>query len=183
MTDDGETLADEPTAEEQTADEAIDRSPALLSTSIALFAGTVSLLGSALGSIVAVAPSAAGVLALGIGLLRGSRRALLLGSGGLLAGVILAGAEGAGPAALLVGTLGAVLAWDVGEHGIGVGEQLGREADTTRGELAHAALSVTVGAVAAAIGFGAYLAAAGGQPVTALVFFLLGAVLLVSALR
>lgn len=160
----------------------IDRSPAVVSTTLAVGAGVVSLLGSALGSLAGVPPAAVGLLVLGVGLVRGSRRILTAGAGLLFVGVLLAGASGAGPEPLVVGTLGAVLAWDVGENGIGVGAQLGREADTRRVELVHAASSLAVGAVTAALGYGVYLAAASGQPLTALVFLLFGAVLLVSVL-
>lgn len=160
----------------------IDRSPAVLSTALAIGAGVVSLLGSALGSLVGVAPAAVGLLVLSVGLVRASRGVLTVGAGLLFLGVLLAGAAGAGPEPLVIGTLGAVLAWDVGENGIGIGAQLGRAADTRRVELVHAASSLVVGAVTAALGYGVYLAAASGQPLTALVFLLFGATLLLSVL-
>ena len=160
----------------------IDRSPAVVSSGLAVGAGVVSLLGSTLGAVVGALPATAGLVVLGVGLLRASRAALTAGAGLLFAGVLLAGASGAAPEPLLVGTIGAVLAWDVGENGIGIGAQLGRAADTRRAELVHAASSLVVGAVTAGLGYGVYLGAASGQPLTALVFLLLGAVVLVSAL-
>lgn len=160
----------------------IDRSPAVVSSGLAVGAGVLSLLGSTLGAVVGALPATAGLVVLGVGLLRASRSALTAGAGLLFAGVLLAGASGAAPEPLLVGTIGAVLAWDVGENGIGIGAQLGRAADTRRAELVHAASSLVVGAVTAGLGYGVYLGAASGQPLTALVFLLLGAVVLVSAL-
>jgi hypothetical protein len=161
----------------------ITRKPAVVGTSLAVLAGMCSALSVALGSVTGLALAGPGLLALGVGLLTGGRRTLGAGGTLLVGGVLFAGVQGAGPETLLFGLLTAVLAWDVGEHAIGVGEQLGREADTRRVELVHAGASTFVGVVAAGIGYGAYLGATGGQPVTALVFLLLGAVILVSVLR
>ncbi|SEO44934.1 hypothetical protein SAMN04487948_102470 [Halogranum amylolyticum] len=160
----------------------IDRSPAVVSTAIAVGAGVASLLGSAVGSIGGAIPAAAGLAVLGLGVVRASRAAVTAGAGLLFAGVLFAGASGAGPEPLLVGTISAVVAWDVGENGIGIGAQLGRAADTRRAELVHAASSLVVGAITAGLGYGVYRGATGGQPLTALVFLLVGAVVLVSAL-
>lgn len=161
----------------------ITRKPAVVSTSLAVLAGMCSALAVALGSVTGLALAGPGLLALAVGLLTGGRRTLGAGGTLLVGGVLLAGSQGAGAEPLLFGLLTAVLAWDIGEHGIGVGEQLGREADTTRVELVHAGASTFVGVVSAGIGYGAYFGATGGQPVTALVFLLLGAVILVSVLR
>jgi len=73
--------------------------------------------------------------------------------------------------------------WDFGEQAINVGEQLGREADTERLELTHAAASTIIAVAAGGVGYGIYLAGAGNQPMTALVFLLVAAVALTSALR
>ena len=81
------------------------------------------------------------------------------------------------------GVIATVLAWDFGEQAISVGEQLGREADTTQLEITHAAGSTVVGVGAGALGYGIYLVSSGGQPVPTLVFLLLAAVVLTSALR
>lgn len=161
----------------------ITRAPSLLSLSVSLLAATASLAAGATTASAGLPVAALGVVVLAVGLFRGSRRLVTAGGVFLFAALLLAGAAGASPAALVLGVLFAVLAWDVGEHGIVVGEQLGREADTTRVELAHAAVTLAVGATATAVGYGLYRAAAGGQPVTALVFLLLGLVALVAALR
>jgi len=130
------------------------------------------------------AVAAVGLLLVGAGTLVASRRVLGWGAVSLVAATLSAGAvSGAGPGPLLVGGLSAALSWDLGEHAVGLGEQLGRETDATRNLATHAAASIAVGAVAAAVAFGVYTAAAGGQPVAALVFLLVGAIALVSALR
>jgi hypothetical protein len=160
----------------------IDRSPTQLSASLALLAGLFGVLGTALGVLTAAAPGLAGLLVLGAGLYRGSRRIVSAGTVVLLLGVLLAGIGGGPPAGLLLGTLGALLAWDYGENAITLGEQLGREANTRRAELVHAAAALGVGAVGSGVAYGVYLAAAGGRPVTALVFLMIGVVLLAGAL-
>jgi hypothetical protein len=161
----------------------IDRSPAVLSASLSVFAGMVAVVALALGSPTALAVAVPGLLVVGLALLVGSRRALGGGETLLVGAVLLAGVQGAPAESLLVATLATLLSWDVGDNAVEVGEQLGRGADTRRAELVHAAASTAVGVVGAGVAYGAYLGATGGQPVTALVFLLIGAVALVSALR
>jgi hypothetical protein len=161
----------------------ITRKPSSLGSSLSMVAATLGLGGAALGAPGALAPAALGVLLVGLGLFRVSRRLVTLGGAALFAGVVLAGVQGAPPESILLGALGSVLAWDVAEHAIGVGEHLGREADTTRIELVHAATSLLVGVFGAGVCYATFLVAAGGQPVSALVLLLLGAVALVAALR
>ncbi|WP_089872096.1 DUF7519 family protein [Halogranum rubrum] len=84
---------------------------------------------------------------------RWSRRLLKVGASILFVSVLLGGLVSLGPlSTLLVGAVAALLVWDVGEHAIGLGEQLGRTAPTTRVELTHLAASLFVGAVAVAVG-------------------------------
>lgn len=159
----------------------IDRAPARLSGGLAVVAAGLAVGASMSGA--AVPFGLAGVLLVGIGVLRGVRSAVTIGAWLAFAGVVVAGTAGAGPEALLVGTAAAVLSWDIGEHAVNVGEQLGRAADTRRGELVHAASSTTVAVGGIGIGYGMFLVAAGGQPVTALVLLLGAALLLAAALR
>lgn len=79
----------------------------------------------------------------------GSRWLVKAGAGLVLAGVLLAGLlNSAGFGSLLLATAGSVVAWDLGENAIGIGEQLGRETPTARIEGVHALGSVAVGGVA-----------------------------------
>ena len=157
--------------------------PSTLGSSLSLFAGLFSLLGFALASVDALAVGALSLLLLAGGLYAPSRGAVTLAAACLLLAILLAGARGAAPEALLVASLGAVLAWDIGEFAVGVGEQLGRDADTSRLELVHAAVTLLIGAVAAGVGYAVYRGIAGGQPMAALVFLLVGVVAAVAALR
>jgi hypothetical protein len=157
--------------------------PPRLSTGLAVGLGTVAAAFLAAGSPLSGAVALLGVAALLASLARASTRLCGLAGGCFTLALVAGGATGA-PVAPLVG--GAVLttsAWDVADHGIGLGRHVGREARTSRNELVHAAGSLAVTGSAGAIAFGGYLVAAGGQPTTALVFLLLGGVLLLTALR
>ena len=174
----------------------ITRSPPTLSGTIAVLAGAVSLLGSAVGALAAgvsgtmqagvLAAGGLGVVLVASGAFRGVRRHATYGGAALFLAVALPGVTAPAPVSappLLLGFVGAVLAWDVAEHGIGVGEQLGGETDTGRLVAVHAATTLVVGTLGAGLGYGIYVAAAGGQPISALVLLLVGALALVAAVR
>ncbi|MFC7079190.1 DUF7519 family protein [Halorussus caseinilyticus] len=120
--------------------------------------GVVALLGVPAGAVMAgdlpgilrALPGLLGVFLLGVGLVplrgRGSRRLVKLGAGLVLVGVLVAGIFRAVPAGTLVaGAAVAVVGWDIGEHAINVGEQLGRAASTWRTEGVHAVGAGVVG--------------------------------------
>ena len=161
----------------------IDRSPARLSSALSVTAAALAAGTSAFTGTLALAVGAPGFLAVVIGVLRGSRRAVTLGSAALLLAALVGGLATAAPFLLLPGVIATVLAWDLGEQAINVGEQLGRGTETTQLEATHAAASTVVAVGGGALGYGVYLASSGGQPMTALVLLLLAAVVLTSALR
>lgn len=160
----------------------VDRSPPRIAGAVAVGAGvvaTATTLFSSLGPLT----GALGLVCLLNGLLWSSRRAITIGACLLFAGVLLAGVDGAPAGPLLVGTVAAVVAWDVGHAAIGIGRQLGRGADTRRLEATRAAAAVGVGLFAAALGYVVFRLGASGRPTTALVLLLFAGVALVSALR
>ncbi|WP_135820228.1 DUF7519 family protein [Halostella litorea] len=114
---------------------------------------------------------------------RGWRRAATLTGVFLFLGAMVSGVLGAPTVVVVAGVGGSVVAWDLLDNAVSLGEQLGREADTSRAELVHAAGSVSVGAVVSLCSYGLYQVAGGGRPLAALVFLLLGAVALTSVLR
>jgi len=149
-------------------------------------AGGFALLSLAVTAVVAqtaAVVSGLGLVVLAVGLLRGSRRLVTNGGGVLLVGVLYAGYTGAPPLLVLVGALMGVLAWDAASNAISVGEQLGTESSTARGEVVHVTSSFLVGMLAVAVGYAVYLAAAGRQPIAAVFLLVVGAIALVNALR
>lgn len=158
------------------------RRPPSLSVGIAVLAAAVVTL-----AFVTV-PIAAGVGTLGVvfvavGLIFTARPLIELSGATLGLAVIAGGAFGAGPAAVSVAALAAVVAFDVADHAHDLGQQIGRDARTRRNELAHVGGSLLVGGIAGAVAYGVFLGTAGGQPVTALSFLLAGAIALVVWLR
>ncbi|SFR36781.1 DUF7519 family protein [Halogeometricum limi] len=161
----------------------ITRRPSLTGISVSLVAAAVGFVGVGVASAGAVAPAALGVVVLAVGVFVASRRLVTLGTTALFAGVLYAGAQGGAAEPLLVAALGTVVSWDAGEYAIGVGEQLGRDAETARLTLVHSATTLLVGVVGIAVTYAAYLSVGGGQPIAVLVLLLLGVVALVAALR
>ncbi|WP_227355251.1 DUF7519 family protein [Haladaptatus salinisoli] len=161
----------------------IDRSPARASQLLAVIAGSVALGASAFVGGSGALAGLLGLALVALGVVRGSRRGVTVGSFALLCGVLAGGLVSAPAELLIPGAMATVLAWDFGEQAINVGEQLGREADTQRLELTHAAASTVVAVSAGGVGYGMYLLGSGGQPMTALVSLLIAALALTSALR
>lgn len=157
--------------------------PPALSAALSLSLGAAAVLALAAGSPLA---GAAGLVALSLlasALALRSRRVASIAGAAYVLSVVSGGVTGAGPASLVAASVLAVVAWDVADHGVGLGRQVGREAVTVRNELVHAGVSLGLATAGAAVAVGGYLAASGGQPVTALVFLLVGAIALLAALR
>jgi len=62
---------------------------------------------------------------------------------------------------LLAAGVALALAWDLADHGISVGEQVGRETRTRRNVAVHAGTNLLAGGLSVAVVYGVYLAAAG----------------------
>ncbi|ELZ50445.1 hypothetical protein C464_02555 [Halorubrum coriense DSM 10284] len=149
-----------------------------------------SVTAAGVASTAGVIASPAGGALLGIaalaflaGSLRRSARVLTWGAAIGVGGLGLAGYRGAPTEALLVAAVGLTVAWDLADHGVGLGEQVGRGARVRRNVAVHAGASLLVGVLAAALVYGVTLAVGGGQPIAALALFLAGGIALVSALR
>lgn len=158
--------------------------PARLSSALAVGCGLLAVLVSAPATILAVLIGVFGLAGLAVGqFVIESRRTAGIGTALLFLAVIVGGLFGNGEMLTTVGALATVLAFDLSQNAFSVGNQLSTATDTSRGETIHAAASLFVGAIAIVVAFGIYLLAGGGQPVAALAFVLLAAVLLVWAVR
>ncbi len=148
-----------------------------------LVAGAVAALSAFLaaptgGALVGLA--AVGFLA---GSLRRSHRVLSWAAAVGVVGIAAAGYLGGAVEPLLAAGVALAIAWDTADHGISLGEQVGREARTRRNVAVHVGANLLAGGISVAVVYGAYLAAAGNQPVAALALLLFGAVALASAVR
>lgn len=160
----------------------ITRTPARLSSLISGSTALVALVSSGFYSWAALVVGTVGLLAVIVGLVRGTNTAVTGGAFGLFIGAVVAGAQGAPVVPILVSVTATVLAWDIGGNAISIGAQLGRDAETMRLEAVHITGSAVVGIATAGFGYGLYRTGPGEQPITALVCLLVAAVLLVVAL-
>jgi hypothetical protein len=162
---------------------AVDRSPTLDSQVLCLSVTALAFLTTLGGTPGSVGIALLGASTLALGVLTGARLALDAGTGLLFVGVVLAAAFTATPAIPLLGAVATVVAWDIGDTGIGLGRQLGQAAPTRRLEALHAGASIGVGLGAAVSSYAVFLLAAGNQPLPALVLLLFAAVVLTATLR
>jgi len=161
----------------------ITRRPSRFGVGSALSLALLSVLATAIASVVGAAAALAGTVLLAAGLLAASQRTVSVAGVLLVVGVLYAGYVGGAPEPLLFGALTGVLAWDAASNAIAIGNQLGRETSTARVETVHTAASLAVGALSVVIGYLVFAVAAGSQPLSALLLLAGGAVALVSALR
>lgn len=109
---------------------------------------------------------------------RYSRSWLTAGTALVLVGALVTGAYGAVPSELMVVGVGAtLLAWDVGQHGIVIGEQLGRDARTDRNLQVHAATGVVTIGIVSAIAYVSFRLAGSGRPAPAVTVVVIGLVI------
>ncbi len=167
-----------------TTDE-FEPSPARRSATAAVGVGGAATLVVALGHPVMALVATAGLAVLAAGAFRGIRWAVSLGAGVVFVGNLLAAT--AGPTmtplpALLAGAL-SVAAWDLGEHAIGLGNEVGTTARTAHAELVHAALTLGVAVLAVSAGYAIFLVGTDGRPVLAVVLLVVGAFILFRTLR
>lgn len=151
----------------------LDRRPSR--TGLALTAGA-SLLAVAGALLAGLGVTLLGGLLAVAGVYRGSRRLLGVGVLALFVGVAAAASGDASTALVLVGMVGTLLTWDIGEHTISLAEQLRERAHTERVSVVHAATS---GFAAAVFAIGAYLLfqlSTDGQPAAALLLLVAGSV-------
>ncbi|KZN23914.1 hypothetical protein A4G99_13875 [Haladaptatus sp. R4] len=156
--------------------------PPLFSTVVALLAAFGVLLVTAV-SVYTLIASVSGVVFLVVGLVRGSSEILTVGSAVLFGAVVVAGLLGIAPLFLLIAAFLTVISWDVGQNGLTITDEVGREVSTLRIEGIHLVSHVVVLTVGATIGYVAFRSATGGYPVFALIALLVGVIALLITLQ
>jgi hypothetical protein len=131
---------------------------------------------------------ATGVAMTGVAMLLGSRRSsrslLKLGAGTLLCCVLAGGVlRSASQTTLLVGVAGTVLAYDLGENAVSLGDQLGRTAPTRTVEAVHALGSLAVAGIAVLAARTVDGVGTPGMSLTSLSLLLVAVVLLLAAVH
>jgi hypothetical protein len=156
----------------------ITRRPPVSSSLVAGAAAVVTVPIAGLGSTTGLAFAAIGFVVFAVGLWWSHRRAIDAGSVALFFGVVVGGIGTTVVEPTVVGTITTILAWDIAHGAVDLGEQLGREAETTRLEAVHVISSSLVGLLSGTVGYAIYVVA-GGQPVAAAVLLVLAALLII----
>jgi hypothetical protein len=159
--------------------------PPRLSQGIALAAMLVGIVLTAPFTALSVLFGISGAVIVAAGILYShSTGWLTLGTGIALLGAVTAGAYGAVPVEfMLIGVTTLIVAWDVGQHGISLGRQIGRQADTRRAELVHAASTVLVIGVFSALAYLVHLSGLRDRPAPAVAVVIIGIVFMMWLFR
>lgn len=163
----------------------VDHEPARASSIIAIVAGLIAALTSAPFALLAIPFGFGGFLMLAAGLFISESRAwVTVGAAGIFSGGLVASATGGLTVELmLLSIIGIMVAWDVGQNAISLGEQLTSQTITRRTELVHAGVTALLASVIAGAAYGIYIVGTGGYPEQALALLILGAVVLMWAIR
>ncbi|USZ71857.1 DUF7519 family protein [Natronosalvus halobius] len=161
----------------------LTRRPTRIASLGAALAAVIVVGATAVGSPAGAVLAVIGTVSLAAGLVWGITDATDAGAGLLFVAVVLSGLQGMPPEVTVVGAIAALVALDLGRSAVELGEQLGRETDTRRLEAVHVVSSLSVGLVAATLGYGVYVFGGGGQPAGGVVLLLLAVVFLVAALK
>lgn len=179
----GEAAREDDGSRRQDGSHERDTRPPTLAVGTSLVAAAVAALAGVFAA--PLGGSVVGLAAIGFvaGSFLRSARVLSWAAGTGAIGIMIAGYLGGAVEPLLVSGVGLALAWDVADHGLSVGKQVGRKARTRRNVAVHAGTNLLVGGLSVGVVYGVYIAAAEGQPVAALALLLFGGVVLASAFR
>jgi hypothetical protein len=159
-----------------------DPRPPTVAVLPAIAAAALSVLAVAAGSTTGLILSGPGAAAVAYGARDATRRYVTVGGALAFAGAVVGAATGLPMSLAMVGGVAAVVAYDTGEHAVTLGVDVGSEAPVAQSVLVHAAASVAVASLVAALGYGIYVFGPASLPVTGLVALLFAAVLLAYAL-
>lgn len=176
-------VTERPPAEEVAT---VDTSPSRAASLVALFASLVvvaAIVPQEADGDFALVVVGGGILLFGLGLLVGHRGVLTLGIVVQLTGLIGAGVLGLPPAQVLLGLAALLLAWDLGQYAVVLGQQVGAGTDSMRTELIHAGVLALAIAATAVVANGIFATASGGKPLSALAALAVAVVLFLLVLR
>ena len=159
-----------------------DARPPSVAVLPATLAAAVSVLAVAAGSTVGLMLSGPGAAAVVFGARSGNRRFVTLGGGLAFVGAVLGGATGMPLLLAMIAGVGAIVAYDTGEHAVSLGVDVGTRAGATQSVLVHAAASVVVASLVGGISYAIYVFGPGSLPVTGLLALLTAGVLLAYAI-
>lgn len=157
--------------------------PTRIGSLLALGAGMMAALAVGSYSLTALGVGVAGVAVLAIGLVLPRPGLMTIGATGVFAAALVGALDAVPIGGVLVGTIGAVLAWDAAHNAASHGRQVGATARTTDPEALHAAGTFGAGILSAGLAYGGFRAAAGGQPALAVGILLFGCIVAVLAFR
>lgn len=171
------TLTDEEPAEEPSY------RPSRVAAGLAVGAGLVLLVVTAVSSVLSFAVVGLGLWFLIVGLALGRKLVVTAGTLCAFVGVLLAGVVGAPPLVLLVAGIGVVVLYDASHFAVRLGTQLRGNADTGRTAAVHVGATTLIASSGGIIGYLIFELGSGQQPVPALLALLLAAVLLLWGLQ
>lgn len=161
----------------------ISRRPTDIGSALGLLAALVAAMAAVTYSTVGAVLGLVGLVTFAAGIVLPRPGLVSLGAFSLFVGVIVSGVFQAPAALVVVGVMGAVLAWDLTHNAASHGRQVGAKANTARAEIVHAGGSILAGGVSGGFALGVYLVVTGGYSTTAVALLALASVLLVLAIR
>lgn len=177
---DTESVVAPTTEDEERTPVSVDHRPPRASQLITMLAVIMGVMLTVPYAILAIPFGVSGVALVAMGTFYTySRSWLTAGTALILLGTIVTGAYGAVPPELMLLGVGAVIiGWDAGQHGIVIGNQLGRETHSRRNLLVHTTISALVVGLISTIVFLAFLLASGGQQAPAVAVVIIGITIL-----
>lgn len=174
----------DPTADQEPSVEVV-KLPSRTTMVITILAALVGVVTTAPFALLAIPFGFVGLILVAGGIAYAYSRAwLTVGIAMTLVGALLSGGYGAIPVELMILGIGATLvSWDVGQYGISVGNQLGRQARTHRLEIVHAATTTIVLGIFGLFAYAVYLLGSPGQPAGAVALALIGVMFLLWTFR
>jgi len=172
--------ATRPPEDEQEEWVEVEHEPPRLSQIVSVVAALIGVASTAPFRILALPFGIAGlVMVAGSVFVAYSRGWLSIGVGMILLGALITGLYGVlPPELLLVGVGATVVAWDAGQYGLVVGEQVGRQARSRRSQVVHIAASTLAITLVSAFVYLVYLFGGQGRPAPAVVTVVLGTILM-----